>query len=633
MRDRGAGAAAGTGTAVPTSVLASMPVTATGADGPRPPRRERRRADLLLLRRVLALLAPQRGRILGLAGAVLVQALSAAAAPFLIRAMLDDALPHRDVPLLIGLGVATALAAACGGVAGVGATHLSHSSGHAVVHRLRTAMFEHLQRMPLTFFTHTRTAELQTHLVTDVDGLVLVLTGTTSSAIQNGMLLLATGTALMVLDWRLGGVAVLAAVLLIVITGRTGPERRALTTRRQRGFAVLGGLIEESLSGPAVLLARTFGREPDQRRRFRVESRDLADVQLRGALSGRWRTAVRGAALVTLPAAVYTVAGLQIAAGATLSIGTVVAFATTLTRVIRPVTAMQNASQGFAGSLALFERIFAVLDLPAPRHRAPDAPPLRVTDGALRAEEVSVTYQGAGRPALDGVSLSAAPGTMTALVGASGAGKSTLAQVLLGLLPPDRGRVLVDGQDLAGVDPDTVADGIGFVAQDTYLFHTTVRENLLFARPDASDADLERACRAARIHEQVVALPRGYDTLVGERGHRFSGGERQRLSLARLLLRDPPVVVLDEATSALDTRTEAAIRATLDERAAGRTTVVIAHRLSTVRAADQIAVLDRGRIVERGTHAGLMAAGGYYRRLVEAGEALGRGDPVHPATA
>jgi ATP-binding cassette subfamily B protein len=610
----------------------SAPVTAAAGtpavpeEPPRPPLAVRLRADGLLLRRVGRLLWPHRLRLLGLAGCVSVQALSAAAAPFLIRAMLDDALPHRNVRLLVALGATTAVAAALGGVAGVGATHLSHSTGQRVVHRLRTGMFEHLQRMPLTFFTHSRTAELQTHLVSDVDGLVLVLTGTTSAAVQNSFLLLAIGTALIVLDWRLGAVAVLTAAALMLLTGRMGDERRTLTRRRQRGFSRLGGLIEESLSASAVLLARTLGRDADQRERFRAESRELARTQLRGALAGRWRTAVRGAALITLPAAVYTVAGLQIAAGATLSLGTVVAFATTLTRVIRPVTALQNAGQGFSGSLALFERIFAVLDLPAPRVAAPDAPPLRVTAGVVEVEGVTVSYPGADRPALREVRLRAEPGRMTAVVGASGAGKSTLALVLLGLHRPAAGRVLVDGQDLAGVAPGSIAASIGFVAQDTYLFHAGVRENLLYARPDATEAELVEACRAACIHDLIAGLPRGYDTVVGDRGHRFSGGERQRLSLARLLLRDPPVVVLDEATSALDTRTEAAVRATLDRRAAGpesgaaRTTVVIAHRLSTVRAAHTIVVLDEGRVVQRGSHDELMAAGGHYRRLVAAGE-------------
>jgi ATP-binding cassette, subfamily B, bacterial len=569
------------------------------------------------LRRVVALFRPYRWLMAGLLGLVVVQAAAGVAAPFFLRAILDRALPARDAGLVTLFALGMIGSAVAAGTLSVWTNQLAQVVGQRVMHDLRVGVYGHLQRMSLAFFTRSQTGELLSRVVNDIGGVDAVLTTTATASVQNGISALAITVALLILDWRLALLALLVVPAFLAVTFRVGRKQRGIAKRRQSGLAKLTTHLEQSLSVAGVLLAKTMGLSDELRDRFARQSREISDLELAGAAAGRWRFASRRMALTIVPAIAYWIAGLAFAGGAApTTLGTVVAFTSMLNRLVGPVSGMQGVGQQVSTSLALFGRIFEVLDLPVDVAERPGAVPLRVSRGEVRFADVSFRYaEDSPSWTLDGIDLVCPPGTVTAIVGETGSGKTTLAYLVARLYDVRRGAVLIDGTDVRDVTLASLADAVGLVAQETYLLHTSIRENLLLARPDATDEDLVAACRAARIHDLIEGLPKGYDTLVGERGYRFSGGERQRLAIARMLLRDPPVLILDEATSALDTRTERAVQEALDTLSTGRTTLVIAHRLATVERADQIVVLHGGRIVERGTHADLLALEGRYTQL------------------
>src|SRR5215468_6163543 len=499
---------------------------------------------------------------------------------------------------------------------GVWQTYMSNSVGQRVMHDLRTSVYRHLQNMSLAFFTRTRTGEVQSRIANDIGGLESVVTTTATSIASNLTTAVATAVAMVALSWRLSLISLVVMPPAIYLTRKVARMRRAITAQQQRELADLNVTIEEGLSINGVQLAKTMGAGPALVRRFTASSARLIDLELRSQLAGRWRMSSLSIIFAAIPAVIYLAAGLPVTAGA-VSIGTLVAFTTLQNGLFRPITGLLSTSVSVISSLALFARIFEYLDLPVevdePAH------PIRVdvasVSGHVRFSGVSFTYPGADRPALSGIDLDVPAGGTLALVGETGSGKTTLGSLVARLYDPSAGTVFIDGVDIRDMRLADLAAIVGVVSQETYLLHTTVRENLRYARPGATDAEIEDAARAAQIHDLIASLPDGYDTMVGSRGHRFSGGEKQRIAIARTLLRDPRVLVLDEATSALDTETERAVQHAFDTLARGRTTITIAHRLSTVRNAGQIVVLDHGRVVEAGTHTGLMADRGRYAAL------------------
>jgi ATP-binding cassette, subfamily B, bacterial len=577
------------------------------------------------LRRIARLFRPYRGRLGAVLALIVISAALGMTSPFLLREVLDVAIPQGDTTLLTWLVLGMIAVSVVTGVLSVGQTWLSNVVGQRVMHDLRTAVYRHLQRLSLAFFTRTRTGEVQSRIANDIGGVQNVVTSTATSIVSNVTTVTATIVAMVALDWRLAAFSLAVLPLFVWITRRVGRERKRITGERQGRLADMSSLVEESLSVSGILLGKTMGRSPELADRFEGESAELADLEVRSRMAGRWRMATVQMTFAIMPALVYWFAGQSIASGGdAISIGTVVAFTTLQTRLLFPVLSLLNVGIDMQTSLALFHRIFEYLDLPVDVAERPE--PVRLDAGRVRGEvrfeDVAFGYEPDGPPTLSGIDLVVPPGARVAIVGETGSGKTTMGYLVARLYDTTAGRVTIDGVDVRDLSFESLASAVGLVSQETYLFHATIRENLRFARPGASDEELEAAARAAQISDLIASLPDGYDTVVGERGYRFSGGEKQRIAIARTILRNPPVLVLDEATSALDTETERAVQAALDSLAEGRTTIAIAHRLSTVRDADEIVVLDGGRIVERGTHPELVARGGRYAALAaRAGEA------------
>ena len=578
-------------------------------------------------RRILRLFSPYKRRLLGLFALIILAAALGIIPAFLLQDLLNNVLSQgknlnvTELNLLVAGMIVIPIVT---GAIGVAQTWQSNLVGQQVMHDLRTAVYRHLQRLSLAFFTRTRTGEVQSRISNDIGGVQSVVTTTATSIVSNLTTVIATSVAMILLNWELAAAAFALLPVFVLITRRVGRLRRALAATTQSSLADISALVEESLSVSGVLLAKTMGRTGELTERFGTESSRLADLELRQRMAGRWAMASIQTTFAVMPAIVYGIAGHLLASGSSaISIGTLVAFTTLQTRLFFPVSSLLSVQTDVQTSLALFDRVFEYLDLPIDIDEKPDAIALdreRVT-GEVVFEDVSFAYE-EGHPTLQNISFVAEPGASVAVVGETGSGKTTLGYLTARLYDVTEGSIRIDGTDIRDLTFDSLRSVVGVVSQETYLFHGTVRENLEFAKPGATQEEIEAAAKAARIHDHMVSLENGYDTIVGERGYRFSGGEKQRLAITRAILRDPPVLVLDEATSALDVQTERAVQDALETLSRGRTTITIAHRLSTVREADLILVLDKGRIVERGTHTDLVAAGGRYAALVERDAAL-----------
>jgi ATP-binding cassette, subfamily B, bacterial len=572
------------------------------------------------LRRIFPLFRPYRARLGAVCGLIVFSAAVGVISPFLLREVLDVAIPDQNVQLLTALVAGMVAIPIVTGIIGVYQTLLSNQVGQSVMHDLRTKVYRHLQRLSLAFFTRTRTGEVQSRIANDIGGIENVVTSTATSVLANVTTVIATVVAMFLLDWRLAVFALALLPLFVWLTKRVGAQRKKVTAERQASLADVSSIVQESLSVSGIMLGKTMGRADDLAVRFEDESRNLAALEVRSRMTGRWMMASIQMTFAIMPALVYWFAGWSIANGSqAITVGTLVAFTTLQTRLFFPIGGLLGVQVEVQSSLALFDRIFEYLDHEVDIVEGDEE--LVEPRGEVALDSVWFRYDDAAWTLQD-VSFTVTPGTKTALVGETGSGKTTSAYLVARLYDATEGSVSIDGVDVRDLSFESLTSVVGVVSQETYLFHASVRDNLRFAKPTALDEEIEEAARAAQIHELIATLPDGYDTMVGERGYRFSGGEKQRMAIARTILRNPPVLVLDEATSSLDTQTERMVQEALERLSEGRTTIAIAHRLSTVRDADQIVVLDRGRIVELGTYDELLAQNGRFAELVAGDQPL-----------
>ena len=590
--------------------------------------------------RVVELFRPYRGRIAVTGLIVIVSAAIAVVPPLIVQRVFDDALfppdGGPDLGLLVRLVAAMIALYLFSSGLGITQTWLTSTVGNRVTGDLRVRLFEHLQAMELGFFTRTKTGVIQSRLQNDVGAVAGVLTNTISSILGNAVTVASALVAMILIDWRLTLIAVVLMPILVLIQRKVGQVRAKIAARTQESLSELTTITQETLSVSGILLSKSFNRQRAESARYQEENANQIALQVRRAMSGQGFFAVVQVIMASVPAVIYLVSGYFIVGGADITAGTVVAFTTVQARLLQPLMGLMRVALDLQTSGAIFARIFEYLDLKPAISDGPGA--IRVEDGAgpvgrVEFRDVTFRYPDAApdtRPTLSGVSFTAEPGQQVAFVGPSGAGKSTVLYLAPRLYEATSGSVEFAGTDVRRLRQDSIIDHVGIVSQETYLFHATIRENLLYARPDATEIELEAACTAANIHHIIKGFEHGYDTVDGERGYRLSGGEKQRIAIARVLLKDPPVLLLDEATSALDTVSERVVQEALDNVAAGRTTVTVAHRLSTVVGADVIHVIEAGRIVESGTHQELLAAGGLYASLAAQQMEAARIDGVAP---